>query len=133
MLAFYICLSSSQKYGQAYEQHHAKSIRRQYSIYYTRFSDSLKMVYRRPKLIKTPQWANQVTGPWMDSSFVTETINSEADMTRDGTAAMVLKRNIVPFLKQVDISEVGVYPEPPKCQLSSNIRHALPFQRLHCS
>lgn len=70
-------------------------------------TESWKMVYRRPKLVKTPRWTNQVTGPWMDPSFATDTISSEDETTRDGTAAKVLKSNIVPFWQHIGISKVG--------------------------
>ena len=70
--------------------------------------ESWKMVYRRPKLVKTPKWPDQVSGPWLDKDFSTPTVNMVDELTRNGPAAQVLKSNSVQFWKQLGVSKVSI-------------------------
>ena len=68
------------------------------------------MVYSRPKAIKTKNWTkDEVSGPWLDDKFHTETTTRLDVFTSVGFASHILKSSIVKFWSQLDVLKV-VYP-----------------------
>lgn len=65
-------------------------------------------MFCRPKLLKTPRWRNQVTGPWMDEEFSTPTTTNLDELACNGGEAEVIKSSAVQFWEQLDVNQASV-------------------------
>ena len=51
------------------------------------------MVYKRPKHVKT-NLTNEVTGPWLDNQFFTDSLQSDSSLSLNGDDNSILKNSL---------------------------------------
>ena len=63
------------------------------------------MVYKRPKYVKANR-TNEITGPWLDTEFFTDSIKSESCLSIDGDNDSILKNSLVNLWDSITVEEV---------------------------
>lgn len=64
------------------------------------------MVYRRPKQIRT-NYTNDITGPWLDPQYTTDSVQDSGQLSLDGDEDSILKNSLVAFWDDLTIDYVG--------------------------
>ena len=63
------------------------------------------MVYKRPRYVKANR-TNEITGPWLDTEFFTDSIESESCLSIDGDNDSILKNSLVNLWDSITVEEV---------------------------
>ena len=74
----------------------------------------LKMVYKRPKHVKT-NYINEITGPWLDNQFFTDSLQSQSSLSLNGDHNSILKNSLVTLWDSLNTQQV--YNQPSAQQL----------------
>ena len=69
------------------------------------FLGGLKMVYKRPKHVKT-NLTNEVTGPWLDNQFFTDSLQSDSSLSLNGDDNSILKNSLATLWGSVNTIHV---------------------------
>ena len=63
------------------------------------------MVYKRPKYVKTNN-RNEITGPWLDNQFFTDSLQSQSSLSLNGDHNSILKNSLITLWDSLNTQQV---------------------------